>query len=276
MSSTESASGQEKRCLNCGAVLTGPYCSECGQRDLDFRRDWQGLVGEVVSSFFHLDGKFLQNVFALLFRPGALTQDFLRGRRTSQLPPLRFYLFISIVFFLWQGGQDDATIATGSVDSGVGIEVGFSESEIEEMPAWAQSRLDNADDISQRVVDWLPIAFLFSVPVLALFLRLLFRKATYVYLEYLVMALHAQSFVMLWLVVVDGWAQMVGLVWSAGYEWVQNLSFWAVPYFFLALRKLFAVGWLKAIATTLLLGFAYMFVIAAGIVGVSLLAIWLA
>ena len=87
-------------CKNCGTPLTGEYCSKCGQRDFDFNRSFGELGAELAESFFNWDTKIIHGVYELLFRPGFLTTEYLAGRRASQVPPLRFYLFVSILYFL--------------------------------------------------------------------------------------------------------------------------------------------------------------------------------
>jgi uncharacterized protein DUF3667 len=87
-------------CDNCGAPLTGAYCSACGQRVLhhglslgEFLKD----AGEVIT---HADSRFWRTFAPLLVRPGFLTQQFIKGRRASYLPPFRLYLVLSVLFFL--------------------------------------------------------------------------------------------------------------------------------------------------------------------------------
>jgi hypothetical protein len=58
----------------------------------------------------HADSRLWRTLAALLFKPGYLTQEFLHGRRARYLPPVRLYLVLSVVFFLWasathSGGQ---------------------------------------------------------------------------------------------------------------------------------------------------------------------------
>lgn len=88
------------RCLNCGADLSGAYCSACGQRvphtDLTMRE----LAIEATEELVHWEGKVPRSIVALLVRPGLLTTDFLAGRRARWLPPLRLYLFCSLAFFV--------------------------------------------------------------------------------------------------------------------------------------------------------------------------------
>ncbi len=88
------------RCLNCGTPLEGPYCHYCGQPDRNFMRFFPALLREFLAEFLELDSRFTRTMVPLLFRPGRLTRDFLDGRRFRYTPPLRLYLFSSIIFFL--------------------------------------------------------------------------------------------------------------------------------------------------------------------------------
>ena len=87
-------------CENCDAVLTGEYCSVCGQHAIDYRRSLWRVVIDAADSFLNWDTKFLQSVGVLLTRPGKLTNDFNAGRRVRYVHPLRLYLLASILFFL--------------------------------------------------------------------------------------------------------------------------------------------------------------------------------
>ena len=87
-------------CLNCGTHLRGHWCHECGQREFDFRQSFRHMVIETLEHLVHLDGRFSRSVVSLMFNPGSLTEAFLSGKRAAQVPPLRFYLFVSLLFFL--------------------------------------------------------------------------------------------------------------------------------------------------------------------------------
>ncbi|MCO4799896.1 MAG: DUF3667 domain-containing protein, partial [Colwelliaceae bacterium] len=41
-----------------------------------------------------------RTLFPLIFKPGFLTNEYIAGRRVHYVPPLRLYLFISIIFFI--------------------------------------------------------------------------------------------------------------------------------------------------------------------------------
>ena len=89
-----------ENCTNCEAVLHGPYCSSCGQRVLHHSLALGEFLGEAAEVITHADSRVWRTVVPLLFRPGYLTQQFIKGRRASYLPPFRLYLVLSVVFFL--------------------------------------------------------------------------------------------------------------------------------------------------------------------------------
>ena len=87
-------------CLNCGTPLTGPFCSECGQRDIP---PYPSVRELAVDAFWELsgwDGRFAVTVRALLRHPGLLTREFLEGRRARYISPLRLYLMASLAYFV--------------------------------------------------------------------------------------------------------------------------------------------------------------------------------
>jgi hypothetical protein len=100
MSSSSSAQPHHQACQNCGTPLTGPYCSKCGQHDVDYNQSFTHLSHDLLENLFHFEGKIFVSVAWLLARPGKLTNEFNAGRRQSQLHPLRFYIFVSVLFFL--------------------------------------------------------------------------------------------------------------------------------------------------------------------------------
>lgn len=87
-------------CENCGAALTGEFCSQCGQHAIDYRRSIFRVLLDAADSFLNWDTKFLHSVNQLLIHPWQLTNDFNAGRRARYVHPLRLYLIGSIVFFL--------------------------------------------------------------------------------------------------------------------------------------------------------------------------------
>lgn len=101
-------------CENCGTKLEGPWCHRCGQHDFEFHRSFWHVFMEALETIFHFEGKFFRNIVTLLFSPGRLTADFNAGKRASQMPPFRLYIFVSFVFFLliFLGSDDEDFVRT--------------------------------------------------------------------------------------------------------------------------------------------------------------------
>lgn len=91
---------KEKVCLNCGAALHGRFCHYCGQENIEPKETFWHLVTHFVYDLVHFDGKFFSTLKYLLFKPGFLSYEYLRGRRADYLHPIRLYVFTSAFFFL--------------------------------------------------------------------------------------------------------------------------------------------------------------------------------
>ncbi|HVZ68551.1 MAG TPA: DUF3667 domain-containing protein [Rhizomicrobium sp.] len=88
------------KCKNCYAPLVGPYCAICGQELDTHRRTMRGLAHDFVKDVVNFDSRLLRTARALLFEPGELACAFREGRTRPYVPPVRLYLFVSLVFFL--------------------------------------------------------------------------------------------------------------------------------------------------------------------------------
>jgi hypothetical protein len=91
---------KEKNCLNCNAEILGRYCQVCGQENVEIKESFWHLATHLVYDIMHFDSKFFDTLKYLLFRPGFLTKEYLRGRRESYLHPIRMYVFASAIFFI--------------------------------------------------------------------------------------------------------------------------------------------------------------------------------
>ncbi len=91
---------KENNCLNCGSTVIGKYCSECGQENTEPKESVWNLISHFFNDVTHFDGKFFSTLKLLLFRPGFLSKEYMKGKRASYLNPIRMYLFTSFIFFL--------------------------------------------------------------------------------------------------------------------------------------------------------------------------------
>jgi hypothetical protein len=86
-------------CENCGAPLSGPYCGQCGQPAIDYRRSFGHVLVDVLNEFLNWDSKFFATIALLIAKPWRLTNEFIAGHRVRYVHPLRLYLLASILFF---------------------------------------------------------------------------------------------------------------------------------------------------------------------------------
>jgi hypothetical protein len=162
-----------ENCLNCGEVLTGQHCSHCGQHATVRVLSLWGLIRDVIGDLLNTDSRVWRTLAPLAFRPGLLTQEFLRGRRASYTPPFRMYLVLSLVFFVLaslsdpgsdvalqldgdganiqlRDGGAETPAATGSGDEGTGAKPAAVEATKPPSAGAADADAPRALDASER------------------------------------------------------------------------------------------------------------------------------
>jgi hypothetical protein len=105
-----------ENCLNCGEVLRGQHCSHCGQHAQVRVLSLWGLVKDVIGDVLNADSRVWRTLWPLAFRPGLLTDDYLRGRRARYTPPFRMYLILSVVFFVLASFEDPGAGVALNID----------------------------------------------------------------------------------------------------------------------------------------------------------------
>lgn len=98
---TAHAESTDALCANCGATANGHYCANCGQKNEHPIHSLWHFINEATEDLTHADSRLWETLGALLFKPGYLTTEFLAGRRVKYLPPIRLYLVMSVLFFLF-------------------------------------------------------------------------------------------------------------------------------------------------------------------------------
>ena len=95
-------------CGNCAAPVLGKYCGECGQAVDTHRRSVIHLLHDLLSDILSFDSRVLRTIRALFLQPGELPTAFREGRTQRYVPPIRLYLFVSLIFFLFLSVTDIA------------------------------------------------------------------------------------------------------------------------------------------------------------------------
>ena len=102
-------------CLNCGHPLdlTDRFCAYCGQLNTTKRLAFSDFFSEFFYSIFTYDSKFRYTIKDLLFKPGTITRYYVEGKRLMYANPFRFFLSISIIYFLLLGAKQTYNEFTG-------------------------------------------------------------------------------------------------------------------------------------------------------------------
>ncbi len=93
----------QEPCRNCGDPTVGEYCPSCGQRKVEVQVSLGALFHDLLQDQFGLEGRTPTTLFALFFRPGHLTREYLDGRVVRYLRPFKLYLVSSLILFLLVG-----------------------------------------------------------------------------------------------------------------------------------------------------------------------------
>jgi hypothetical protein len=175
-------------------------------------RKW---LGDYIEDTFHLDSRLLRSLWLLLRKPGALTLAYIEGQRSSYVRPFRLYLAASFLYFL--------TLSLLPARSGVEIKLdeplpaasvlapgsaGGTQSPPPTVPKLKENTyfkrqlnrfIGQGQEAAQQqvlhvLVRTLPKAMFVLVPVFALLVHLLYRRAGRFYAEHFLFALHFHAF----------------------------------------------------------------------------------
>ena len=237
------ARSSHSHCLNCGSPLNGPYCSKCGQHDVDYSGSFWHIVEDALEGALHFDGKFFKTARYIFTRPGFLTTEFVAGRRMRYMHPVRLYVFASFLFFAVNvltshGLKSDAPAATdpstlangaaprGSKESGSTggmpkVNFNFSPPADHATRSWLDNPLritvDPKDNMSQRdlageIWHLMPAMLILCLPLLALVLRIVYIRTGKPYLEHIVFAIHIQALAFLSFIVIEACGSLASII----------------------------------------------------------------
>ena len=153
-----------KNCLNCGADLPreAKYCPACGQATYG-EENMLSFFQHFLNDYFTFDSKIFRSIRPLFAKPGLLTLEYLKGKRMSYIPPLRLFIFSSIIFFL----------LLSVLDQGESVQLEGDEV--------------NWDNFFES---WLPKLFFLLSPLFAILLAVLFKKRQGSILVHFLFSLH--------------------------------------------------------------------------------------
>ena len=184
------------------------------------------LVHDGVHEFLHLDGKIFRTIALLALKPGALTVEFLRGRRARYISPLRLYLTCSILYF--------ALAALGAGPS-ADWKVTSRDAPTPEVREAIEKVREKMDELRRELPHQVPRLMFLLMPTFALFTWVFYRRAQPYYVPHLYYSIHFHAFLFLLFAV----ATAIGRAGTVGEVAGGTLGLAMFPYHYVALRRVF-------------------------------------
>ncbi len=93
---------RSNECLNCGHPLdlSDRYCPYCSQLNSTKQLSLGDFFGEFFKSIVSFDSRLRYTLKDLLFKPGTITNNYVKGQRLKYANPFRFFLSVSIIYFI--------------------------------------------------------------------------------------------------------------------------------------------------------------------------------
>ena len=266
---------RSERCLNCEAELAGPFCAQCGQRDVPPYPSVRELVTDAFWELSGWDGRFVATVRTLVKAPGRLTVDFLEGRRARYISPLRLYLLASLLYFLAaamvpQLSPSDGLVVSTSVTDPDRGSAGIQQvnraalnarngtltaeqrdsalKKIAKAPPIIRPILQrfvgDTKGFKRSLLETMPRVLFALVPIFAAILALFYRRRKYPEHLYFALHLHAFFFVALTL------AAAAKFTYNQRFSGIMSTlaAMWIIGYALAAARRVYGGSWVRTTA----------------------------
>jgi len=183
-------------CGNCGAPLNGPFCSQCGEKKVT-PRDYSFLhfVEEGVGALTHFDTKFVRTLKLLFTKPGELSNVYFRGGRSRYTKPLTLFIIINLVFFVFQ----PHTGLFGNKYPQYMHNPAYAAAVHDQLRRTGESETNYMARFNANLFNQKKSLLIVAVPVLALFMMILFAGSGRTYAEHFVFSVQVYAFLLSYL-----------------------------------------------------------------------------
>jgi hypothetical protein len=188
-------------CANCSEALHGLYCSKCGQKKEGHHDLTVGhFVGHAVHEFTHFDSRVFSSFKYLLLKPGYLTEQFVSGHRKKFINPIRLFILVNIVYFIFVFFTGSNTFSTQLKyqvgGAGQQHQKEMVDNKVKELGIPYESYAKQFDHNTRGMAKSLIIVM---VPIFALVAGLLFYQRKRYAIEYLAFSLEVYSMILMFL-----------------------------------------------------------------------------
>lgn len=185
-------------CASCGEILTGPFCSQCGEKRLsDNDRRFIQVLSDFFNSLTNLDGRFFRTFHHLLLKPGLYEYRYHIGARVGYIKPITIFLLINVLFVAFMPLND--------------FYVDFNDQQHHPyaplITEWLNTQISDsgltkeafAERYDQLVKVLARSILILGVPFLLPFVMLLFRDKRYYLADHFVFCLNLYGFWLMWM-----------------------------------------------------------------------------
>lgn len=279
-------------CRNCGAVLAGRYCSHCGQLGEVHVPSVKEIVHEVLEGLTHSDSRLWNTLKCLMLKPGALTLEFIAGRRVAYLPPFRLYLILSVLYFFLVSVTHQQMVVIGLPEAGHSVETNPKAFRCEQINAFNKighpdlnarlvhactvARSDNGASLNHLVEGLVPKVMFIFLPLIAFLHMQLYWRPRHRYAEHLLFFLHIHAFFFA-IATLTLLIDVTTAAWTAlrpvGDVLDLLLLITVLVYSVVAMHRVFRHSWMNTVLKGVLMCFVYLIVMALGAAALSIYAI---
>lgn len=234
-------------CLNCEHSFKGDFCNLCGEKivsNADFHLS--SMIGQAIGAITNYDSKIFRSLKLLLFYPGSLSVDFVKGVRVKYMKPFQLFLVANIIFFLflsdldlfrtpsqWFFKEDFDGVKVLKKVRAITAETGLTQSEL----AIAYDK--KSSDLAKGLI-------VFIIPFIAMIGKLFHLKKGVEFGKHIIFATHFFSFVLILCVLSNA---VVPIFFSDFNKWlfIIPITVFMLIYYILGIRRFYKNSWSASI-----------------------------
>lgn len=258
-------------CLNCNYrfLEVNSFCAKCGQKNQDIKISAPHFIEEFLEGIFHFDNNLWKTLKYLFASPGKITKDYLDGKRSSLVPPIRLFIFLGLIYYIaltftkidysktefdFQNRyfslnfrEKDSAVESKISNTGInknGVKFKGKSTVIENAPFFIKVKQKISENLKKSSKQQIYSVFIKSFtyvfyllfPVLAFFIKVFFWKRFYS--ESIITSLHTHCILFLGIVVFN-----VGVLFTESYWFDFFIYFGLNIYFIISLKTIYQNSW---------------------------------